>query len=98
MSKLRIVILLLCTFNFGAKYYSQTFGNEWINYSQNYYTFEIFQDGLYRLDYAALVNAGIPVATFQSENIQLFGKEKEIPVLIEDGGDNTFDTGYFLVF
>lgn len=98
MIKLRIVILLLCTFNFGAKYYSQTFGNEWINYSQNYYTFEIFQDGLYRLDYATLVNAGIPVATFQSENIQLFGKEKEIPVLIEDGGDNTFDPGDYLVF
>jgi uncharacterized protein YktA (UPF0223 family) len=70
-----LLTLSLLTLTYSAN--SQTYGNEWINYNQDYYDFKIVQDGIYQLDYSTLVNAGIPVNSFQSENIQIFGREKE---------------------
>jgi hypothetical protein len=91
--QISILLLLSTSFSFG-----QTFGNEWIDYSQSYYKFDIVQDGIYTIDYNTLNAAGIPVGTFQSENIQVFGKEKEIPIYIEDGGDNSIDPGDYILF
>lgn len=90
--------LLLCFLVSGLDAQAQTYGNEWIDYGQNYYQFQVYQDGIYRLDYAALNNAGIPLTLFQSDNIQLFGKEREIPIHIEDGGDNSMDPGDYILF
>ncbi len=94
-ARLTILLLLLLTPIIG---FAQPYGNEWINYGQSYYKFPIFEDGIYRLDYNTLSNANIPLTTFQSENIQLFGKEREIPIHIEDGGDNTIDPGDYILF
>ena len=77
---------------------SQPFGNEWIDHSQQYYTFKIVQEGLYRIDQAALVAAGVPTGSFSSSEIQLFGREKELPIHISDGGDDTFDPGDYILF
>ncbi len=77
---------------------SQPFGNEWIDHSQQYYTFKIVQEGLYRIDQAALVAAGVPTGSFSSSEIQLFGREKELPIHISDGGDNSFDAGDYIIF
>lgn len=91
-----IVLLLLTLIPIDSN--AQTFGNEWINYSQSYYKFPIVEDGVYRLDYNALNSANIPLSSFQSENIQIFGKEQEIPIHIEDGGDNSIDPGDYILF
>jgi len=77
--------------------FAQTFGNEWIQYNQSYYTFPVTEDGIYRLDYAALNNANIPLGSIQSENIQIFGKEREIPIHVEDGGDSSIDPGDYIL-
>jgi hypothetical protein len=77
---------------------AQNFGNEWINYNQKYYSFPIVQSGIYKLDYSTLLSAGIPISTFQSANIQVFGREKEVPLFIEDGGDNTLNNGDYILF
>ncbi|XOV69012.1 MAG: C25 family cysteine peptidase [Fluviicola sp.] len=97
MKQARLTILLLLLL-FPVSLWAQTFGNEWINYSQSYYKFAIYQDGIYRLDYDALNNANIPLTSFQSDNIQIFGKEREIPIHIEDGGDNSIDPGDYILF
>ena len=91
-----LLTLSLLTLTYSAN--SQTYGNEWINYNQDYYDFKIVQDGIYQLDYSTLVNAGIPVNSFQSENIQIFGREKEIPLIIYDGGDSSMDPGDYILF
>lgn len=99
MAFYRSIILLLLTtvaFSFGAR--AQTYGNEWIDYSQSYYAIKIVQDGIYRIDSAALANAGIPVGSIQSENFQLFGKEQEVPLHIVDGGDSSIDGGDYILF
>ena len=81
-----------------SSFQAQTYGNEWIDYSQTYYHFNIFNNGIYQLDYATLDSAGVPLNTFQSENIQIFGKERELPIHIEDGGDNSIDPGDYILF
>ncbi|MBM3185277.1 MAG: hypothetical protein FJZ67_03180 [Bacteroidetes bacterium] len=91
------LILTICFFT-SLSIFAQSFGNEWINYNQKYYSFPIVQSGIYKLNYSTLLSAGIPLSTFQSANIQIFGREKEIPLHIEDGGDNTINTGDYILF
>lgn len=95
MKHTKLILLLLL---FTPLALTAQFGNEWINYNQSYYKFPIVQDGMYRLDYNTLTNAGIPLASFQSENVQIFGKEREVALHIEDGGDNSIDPGDYILF
>lgn len=93
MNKLLLIIALLVT---GASW--SQFGNEWIDYSQKYYSFKIVQDGVYKIDYATLNSAGLPLATISPENFQLFGFEQEQQIWLEDGGDGSFDPGDYILF
>ncbi len=77
---------------------AQTYGNEWINYSQTYYKFKVLETGVHRLNHSDLVAASVPTSAFTSQNIQIFGREQEIPLHIEDGGDNSLDSGDFILF
>lgn len=77
---------------------AQTFGNEWIKYDQTYYRFKIHKEGVYRIDYQTLVNSNVNVNSFSTANMQLFGRQKEQPILVVDGGDNSFDQGDYFLF
>jgi len=107
-------IMFLAVIIIAANVHGQTFGNEWINYNQQYYSFNVFpenqplwgvygdeqriESGIQILDYNALNESNIPLTTFSSENIQIFGREKEIPLYIVDGGDSSFDPGDYILF
>lgn len=91
-----LLILIFALVSFVS--FSQTYGNEWINYNQKYYKFKVYRDGIYKIDYALLENAGIDMNAFTPANMQLFGKEKEQPIYIVDGGDNSFDAGDYFLF
>jgi len=93
---MRYILIFICFL--GIRAYAQQYGNEWINYNQRYFSFPITQSGLHKIDYATLSNAGVPINEFSSANIQLFGREKQVPILIEDGGDNQFNPGDYLLF
>lgn len=97
MNQLRLLLLLLFIIT-GHSLKAQTYGNEWINYSQSYYAFQIYQDGIYRLDYDSLLASGIPLGSFSADNIQIFGKEREIPIFVEDHGDGTLDPTDYIIF
>lgn len=77
-------------------------GNEWIDYSQKYLGFKIYQTGWYRMDYSvvepAFQNIGIDVNTISPDQFQIFGREKEQPIIVQDGGDGTFDSGDYIEF
>lgn len=88
-----ILFIFLCEGMF-----AQTYGNEWIKYDQKYYSFPVVQSGIYKIDYSILLAAGVPMSSFQSANVQLFGKEREVPILIEDGGDNNLNPGDYILF
>ncbi|MEZ4937446.1 MAG: C25 family cysteine peptidase [Crocinitomicaceae bacterium] len=93
--RLNLLIFLLGIYSFS---FSQPYGNEWINYSQNYYSFKIAEDGIYRIDHTVLQNAGIPLGSITSSQFQLFTREKEVELFVSDGGDGTIDPGDFIEF
>ncbi len=77
---------------------AQPHGNEWIDYGQEYYKFDVTQNGVYRLDYTTLQNAGISVGSIDPRNFQIFGRGQEEYIYVEGESDGTFDTGDYIEF
>jgi hypothetical protein len=76
----------------------QIYGNEWINYSQSYYKIKIAKDGVYKIDYNTLNNAGIDLTNINPKNISLYRNGREEAIYIKGESDLKFDTNDFLVF
>jgi len=96
MKRYLSVLILLLTVAYSA--IAQSFGNEWINYSQSYYSFPIVQSGIHSISYQQLFNAGIPVDNIPIANFQVFGKQKEQPLYIPDNGNNLLDPNELIYF
>jgi hypothetical protein len=94
----KIILLLSLLFLNCFQNKAQTFGNEWINYSQNYYKFPILSKGMYKISYSILQNAGIPISSLNPNQLQIFGKGKELPIYIEGDADGVFNTNDFIEF
>lgn len=63
------------------------YGNEWINFSQNYYKIKIVREGLYRIPYALLNStSGLNIATTPGNQFQLFRDGKQVPIFITNNG------------
>ncbi|MGB6035400.1 MAG: C25 family cysteine peptidase, partial [Cryomorphaceae bacterium] len=77
---------------------AQPFGNEWINYDQRYFKFTIAEDGVYRITFNDLANAGIPISGIAPDNIQLFAANQQVPIYIEGGEDGFFNSTDFIEF
>lgn len=88
---------LILSFLFSLPLFSQSNGNEWIDYDQIYYRIKISQDGIYRIEKNALLNAGFPV-DIDPRRIQLFAKEKELAIYIEGENDGIFHDDDFIEF
>ncbi|WP_343748559.1 C25 family cysteine peptidase [Fluviicola sp.] len=95
MKKLYLTLLALIAITFA---WSQPYGNEWIDYSQKYYGFKVVQNGLYKIDYATLNSNNVSVSGITPASFQIFGKDKEVPLYMVDGGDNSFDPGDYFLF
>ncbi len=95
MKKLYLILLTLLPVVFA---WSQPYGNEWIDYSQKFYSVKIVQNGLYKIDYTTLNNNGVPLSGINPSSFQLFGKDKEVPLYMVDNGDNSFDPGDYFLF
>ncbi|MBL7964497.1 MAG: hypothetical protein JNM31_11725 [Flavobacteriales bacterium] len=95
MKKLLAIGLLVFTAN---AVMGQTFGNEWINYTRPYWSFKIASTGLFRIDSTALANAGFPVGTVDPRDIQLFGRERQVPLYAEGEDDGVFQGTDFIEF
>lgn len=77
---------------------SQIVANEWINYNQQYFKVKIAQEGVYKLTYADLQNAGFDLHSVDARNIQLFARGEEIPIYIEGENDGIFNEDDFILF
>lgn len=86
---------------------AQPYGNEWITFSpgqpwssQQYFKVSVSQQGVHRISYADLQNAGVPVTSwFQTANYQMFrnGREQYIRI-VDQNNDNLFTQGDFIEF
>lgn len=97
MKKFYLVLALLFCGFFSSKAQLR-FGNEWINFSQEYYKISVYKEGLYRIDYNTLINAGINVSNINPKNFQLFFLGSEQYVFVNGESDNSFDPGDYLEF
>ncbi len=92
-------LLVLCFFiSFLTTLKAQPYHNEWINYSQSYYKIKIAQNGIYRIDSTTLANAGIPIASINPKNFQLFNNGKEQYIFVQGEIDNIFNGTDFIEF
>lgn len=88
-----LIFLVLCT-SAGA----QQAGNEWINYDQQYFTIPIAQRGVYRVDYNTLLNAGVPVGSFDPRSFQIFARGQEQPIFVRNESSGQFLPGDYIEF
>ena len=64
------------------------YGNEWINFQQEYFKINITEDGVYRLDYQTMSNAGVfsGASVPQGADFQLYYLGKEVPIFVTNSG------------
>ncbi len=77
---------------------AQNYGNEWINFDQQYYKVSVAEDGIYRITYADLLSAGFPLTTTDPRRLRLFYRGEEQAILVEGEGDAVFNTTDFIEF
>jgi hypothetical protein len=96
----RMRVLLVCCvilFSFFRNSSAQV-GNEWINFSQQYFKIPVGKEGVYRLNFATLQTAGFQAAVVDPQKIQLFHRGIEQSIYIEGEGDGQFDPSDFIEF
>ncbi len=77
---------------------NQIFGNEWINYTQPHWKIPIDNEGIYRISYQQLLNAGVPVNTADPRRLQLFFRGKEMAITVVGQADGRFDPQDYVEF
>ncbi|GAB4448410.1 MAG: hypothetical protein OHK0036_03880 [Bacteroidia bacterium] len=92
MKACKVYIFIIFIFVLGSgNIFSQNYGNEWITYSQQYWKFPIFKQGVYRIDSTSLANAGFPVQSINPQNIQIFLYGQEQYIYIQGEQDGVFN-------
>ncbi len=95
---IKYIILFFLIFTISVSSFGQ-YSNDWINYSQKYYKFPISKDGVYRISYADLVNAGVNVASINSpKNFQIFGRGAELPIFVKNENTGVFSSTDYIEF
>src|SRR4051812_28349683 len=72
--------------------------NAWINFSQEYYKIPVTKNGIYRLTYADLQAAGVPLAAVDPRRINLLHRGVEQSIFVQGQNDATFDPTDYIEF
>ena len=71
---------------------AQQYGNEWINYGQQYLYFPVVQTGVHQINFSTLNTSlnslGVNLNQINHDQFQIFGKEKELSLKIYDQNNN----------
>lgn len=81
----------------GLQAYAQ-YGNEWIKFNQPYYKIPVAKNGMYRLTYTDLQNAGFPVNTVNPLRIQIFHRGVEQHIRVAGELDGVFNPADYIEF
>ena len=99
MSLLRVFLSLLFGFFVHHVCLAQLrYGNEWIVPSQSYAKISIVENGVYRVSYAELVNAGFALNIISPKNLQVFHHGREVAITVFGEADGRFDSTDFIEF
>ena len=90
MRQLLLFVVTLITLQSQAQ-----FANDWIDYSRQYWKFQIAQTGVYKVTYTQLLQAGFPVNTVNPTEIRFYARGQEVDVRAHGTDDGSFDVGDF---
>jgi len=62
------------------------------------YKIAVSEDGIYRLTGADLAGAGIDLSAIDVSHLSLKNLGQEVPIMLEDGGDGSFDDADYILF
>ena len=98
----RIITVLFALIVTKGELLSQSFGNQWIEYNQKYFSIPVAQNGIYRIEYdelnTALLQSGVQLSNVNPAYFQLFFRGEEQYIFIEGEQDGSFDSGDFIEF
>ncbi|MEZ4915444.1 MAG: hypothetical protein R2836_00495 [Chitinophagales bacterium] len=63
---------------------AQTFGNEWINYNQTYFTIKVSEKGIHRIGSTALNQYGLNF--IDPNNFKLYRDGQQVPIYVNESG------------
>lgn len=95
-TKYYYTFILVFLASFAEMAQAQTFGNEWINPSQQYYKIPVAETGMYRISEAELTAAGI--TGIDPRNLQLYHRGQEQAIYVAGEADGSLDAGDYLEF
>ncbi|HYC84641.1 MAG TPA: hypothetical protein VEB86_05435, partial [Chryseosolibacter sp.] len=72
---IRVPAICLFLLLFSSRSLAQ-FGNEWINHDQQFVKIPVAKDGLYKVSFSSLVQAGLNVS--EPAKLQLFHRGQEV--------------------
>jgi hypothetical protein len=72
--------------------------NQFQTDGENWYKIVVEKDGIYQIDKADLVNAGLDVSAIDPQKIQIFYHGDEIPICVTGEADNIFDESDYIQF
>ncbi len=93
----KIIINLILSLLFYFSAFTQA--NSWIDYNKQYFKIHISADGIYRISYSELLNAGVPVNQIDPRGIQLFYRGEEQYIYIKgESSTGIFDPSGYIEF
>ena len=75
-----------------------SYGNEWLNPSQQYLRIGTMQDGWYRLNARDLQKQGLDLTKILAQSLQLFRRGQEVAIHVPGEADGTLDSLDFVEF
>ncbi|NHE55591.1 putative type IX secretion system sortase PorU2 [Cyclobacterium plantarum] len=90
------VIILLALIGFSFTAFGQV--SQWVKHEQEYYKIPTATDGVFRLSYTTFSASGIPIASLDPREIQVYHRGKEVAVFVSGEEDGVFDQGDYLEF
>jgi hypothetical protein len=95
MKKFAPVLLLL--FGLTGHVKAQT-GQEWIDFSRTYFKVQVAKDGIYRIGYSDLQNAGISVGSIDPTTLRLYHRGVEQAIHVSGENDSQLDPADYIEF
>ena len=82
--------------------YAQPYGNEWINYNQQYLKIPVTESGIHKIEYStlntAMANIGVSLSAIDPRNIQVFARGEEQAIDVIGEADGSFDPADYVLF
>ncbi|UJP65011.1 putative type IX secretion system sortase PorU2 [Mongoliitalea daihaiensis] len=72
--------------------------SDWIDFSKTYYKIPTSQDGIHRINFAALASAGINPSIINPNHIRMYFRGEEVAIHVEGAQDGSFDANDYIDF